>query len=123
MAAKLIYLTDEEFEIVAYCTKKVSGLDRINLEHKLIFVRDKFKEKEMPTKHIMTRVEAIELVKKHLPEVWSSADRVVDFYIEAGMLEIKEEENKKGKLYKKLTRYIPQAEIDQIWQEINEIDS
>lgn len=45
-------------------------------------------------KHIMTRAEAIELFKEHMPAEYSKANRIIDFYIAAGMLEIKEEEEK-----------------------------
>lgn len=45
-------------------------------------------------KHIMTRAEAIELFKEHMPPEYSKANRIIDFYIAAGMLEIKEEEEK-----------------------------
>jgi hypothetical protein len=38
----------------------------------------------------MTRAEAIELIKKHIPDAIGQ-DRVIDFYIEAGMLEIVKE--------------------------------
>lgn len=38
----------------------------------------------------MTRAEAIELIKKHMPDAIGH-DQVIDFYIEAGMLEIVEE--------------------------------
>lgn len=38
----------------------------------------------------MTRKEAIEIFKKHMPDV-VKAERTIDFYIDAGMLEIVEE--------------------------------
>lgn len=42
------------------------------------------------TKAKMTRKEAIECFKKHMPAV-VNPERCIDFYIEAGMLEIVEE--------------------------------
>lgn len=53
----------------------------------------KFKENnKMPTKHIMTRAEAIECFTKHMPwTTGSSAEKVINFYVAAGMLEIKED--------------------------------
>lgn len=41
-------------------------------------------------KHKMTRAEAITMIKRHMPDA-QGHERVIDFYIEAGMLEIVEE--------------------------------
>lgn len=51
------------------------------------------KDKEMTDKpkHKMTRAEAIACFSKHMPIVQRPED-TIDFYIEAGMLEIVEEE-------------------------------
>lgn len=51
-------------------------------------------EIKMSTKHIMTRAEAIACFKKHMPDA-GRAEPVIDFYVAAGMLEIKEEEKPK----------------------------
>lgn len=48
------------------------------------------KEAKLPTKHIMTRAEAIALITQHMPKIFDPAS-VIDFYVAAGMLEIKEE--------------------------------
>lgn len=40
----------------------------------------------------MTRAEAIACFKEHMPWTGISAEKVIDFYIAAGILEIKEEE-------------------------------
>lgn len=62
MSAKLIYLTDEEFNLlVVNLTFGSTTDDRLNIHNKLLFIRDKFEEKEMPTKQLMTRIEAIDL--------------------------------------------------------------
>lgn len=49
-------------------------------------------ETDMPTNPIMTRAEAIALFKEHLPSDYNKAERVIDFFITTGILEIKEEE-------------------------------
>lgn len=55
MAAKLIYLTDTEFELLVKNLNFGSTTsDSINIEHKLVFMRDKFKDNER-----ITRKEAI----------------------------------------------------------------
>lgn len=99
MAAKLIYVTDEEFSILAkHLRMKDLGFDSLSLERKIIFMRDSFNEEtKMPTKHIMTRVEAIDCFNKHMttPSA-TSAERIINFYVAAGMLEIKEEEELPG---------------------------
>lgn len=46
---------------------------------------------EMPTKHIMTRAEAIAKLSEAVVGPNYSAAKIIDFYIAAGMLEIKEE--------------------------------
>lgn len=57
-------------------------------EHKGLKITDK-------PKHIMTRAEAIACFTKHMatPSA-TSAERIIDFYIAAGMLEVKKEEDK-----------------------------
>lgn len=45
----------------------------------------------MPTKAKMTRAEAIKVMEKHLP-FSNNVEKVIDFYVEAGMLDIVEEE-------------------------------
>lgn len=53
--------------------------------------RHEWELSKMPTKHIMTRAEAI--AKFHEARTgYHSAEKIIDFYIAAGMLEIKEEE-------------------------------
>lgn len=49
---------------------------------------------KMLAKHIMTRTEAIALFKEHIPFAGLMPERVIDFYVAAGMLEIKEEQLK-----------------------------
>lgn len=61
----------------------------------------KDKENEMPPKHIMTKTEAIALLQKHMPI--GNAAKAIDFYIAAGILEIKEEEEISVKLMVKCT--------------------
>lgn len=50
-------------------------------------------QNRMPTKSIMTRLEAINKLMSIFGNVLQ-AEGMIDFYITAGMLEIKEEENK-----------------------------
>lgn len=93
MAAKLIYLTDKEFDRLSV-KLNMGGpeFDIINLEHTLIFMRDKCnKENKMQPK--ITKTEAINLFKKHIPYM-SSADteKFISFFIAAEMLEVNEEE-------------------------------
>lgn len=95
MAAKLIYLTDEEFDILSkYLKMGGKNCDSTNLENKIIFMRDKFRELEMPTKQVMTRAEAIIFVTNRVFGLTDTGQAVkwVDFFIAAGMLEVKEEE-------------------------------
>lgn len=48
MAAKLIYLTDEEFELLTlHLNFSSKNKNSIRLEHNIMFMRDKFEEKEM----------------------------------------------------------------------------
>lgn len=85
MAVRAIYLSDDEMDKLGF-----RGL--ASVEDKFMLIRKcNFKHKsEMITKHIMTRAEAIALFKEYLAKD-TGAERIVDFYIEAGMLEIKEE--------------------------------
>lgn len=51
-------------------------------------------EKLMPTEPVMTREEAVAILKKHIPMV-ENAYKIIEFCIEVGMLEVKEEEEEK----------------------------
>lgn len=90
MVVKLIYVTDEEFDILSK-NLKMGGPDcnSLGLENKIIFMRDKFEEKEMPT---LTRAEAIEKFQR--ASYFNNSEKIIDFYVKAGMLEVKEEEEK-----------------------------
>jgi hypothetical protein len=44
----------------------------------------------------MTRDEAIKCIKKHIPEL-SHAHKIIDFYIEVGMLEVEKEKTAREK--------------------------
>lgn len=70
--------------------------DVISEHERMSLVGDRAREMKMTTheKKKMTRKEAIEIFKKHMPDV-VKAESTVDFYIEAGMLEIVEEEKRK----------------------------
>lgn len=51
------------------------------------------KEAKVPTKHIMTRAEAIVKLSEAMIG-YHSVEKTIDFYVAAGMLEIKEEKEK-----------------------------
>lgn len=88
----MIYVTDEEFDVLSN-NLQMGGLafDSISLENKIIFMRDKFKE--IPTKQIMTREEAIDLIRNvfGITNTGQGA-KWINFFIDAGMLEVKKEE-------------------------------
>lgn len=50
------------------------------------------------TKAKMTRKEAVECFKKHIPDTIAKVENLIDFYIEAGMLEIVEEKTVEEKV-------------------------
>lgn len=91
MTAKMIYLTNKEFERLSRDLNMVSGLNRINLGNDIVFMRSVIKEPKMPT--LMTRSEATVMLRNNVFGLTDTgqAARWVDFFITAGMLEIKEE--------------------------------
>lgn len=94
-----IWVTEKIFKFIheaASFTSDVNTLDYLTFRDGIRFLKERKTEMQSskPTKHIMTRAEAIELFKEHMPWTAHDAGRVIDFYIAAGMLEIKEEEDK-----------------------------
>lgn len=89
---------ENEKELAIYKTGFINGLDiKDNFKYTIMRyevgeVLEIIGKHLMPTKHKMTRAEAIECFKKHFPADVYPPSRVIDFYIEAGMLEIVEEE-------------------------------
>lgn len=115
MAGRIIYVTDAEFEILCSYLNMPCDIDSIDLNRKIIFMRDKEKEKEIPKiKHVMTRAEAIECLAKHAP--FTNPEKIIDFYIEAGMLEIKKEE------VSGIPGFLPYSEYIKYGELINELD-
>lgn len=85
-------------EIEAYKCGFMNGLE-VKENHKyqllgydldqILKVMGNYKMADKP-KHIMTRAEAVSMLRNHMP-LSESADRAIDFYIKAGMLEVVEE--------------------------------
>lgn len=92
MAARIIYFTNEEFDILGKYLHLGADYDSISINNKIIFMRDKFKEIETSTKPIIARVEAINLIRNvfGITDTGQGA-KWIDFFINAGMLEVKEE--------------------------------
>lgn len=87
---------ENEKELAIYKTGFINGLDiKDNFKYTIMGyevgeILEIIGKHLMPTKHKMTRAEAIELLKKHFP-CSGNENKTIDFYIEAGMLEIVEE--------------------------------
>lgn len=47
MAARVIFVNDNEFEILATYLKMRREADSLSLEHKIVFMRDKYEEKKL----------------------------------------------------------------------------
>lgn len=76
-------------QFMGYDEKKLAQIvdewERKKWDNKMLAAKETYKPK-----HIITRSEAIALIKQHLPKIFDAAS-VIDFYVAAGMLEIKEE--------------------------------
>lgn len=63
----------------------------------------------------MTRAEAIMLLKKHLPSIFNG-EKVVDFYIEAGMLKVEEEKT----IRERAKTALHTGHIDMVFNQLDE---
>lgn len=107
MAERIILVHPEDYKYICYQLNISTAAEFVRINsflfkpdviseyERMSLVGDRAREMKMTTheKKKMTRKEAIEIFKKHMPDV-VKAEKTIDFYIEAGMLEIVEEEIK-----------------------------
>lgn len=115
---------ENEKELAIYKAGFINGLDiKDNFKYTIMGyevgeVLEIIGKHLMPTKHKMTRAEAIELLKKHFP-CSGNENKTIDFYIEAGMLEIVEEEIKKDIGLETIFRKSVVCSIDHVISQLN----